>query len=93
MSKETKRFTEVEERLINVIENFFLWYNGDSNYEIAEEYLDNEKSQSSELSSGESDLDVDALMNKLNPSSKKVQVEVKKEVKPQSNCTPSTTST
>ena len=41
MSKETKR-TEVEERLINVIENFFLWYNGDSNYEIAEEYLDNE---------------------------------------------------
>ena len=42
MSKETKRFTEVEERLINVIENFFLWYNGDSNYGIAEEYLDNE---------------------------------------------------
>ena len=41
MSKETKR-TEVEERLISVIENFFLWYNGDSNYGIAEEYLDNE---------------------------------------------------
>ena len=42
MSKETKRFTEVEDALISVIENFFLWYNGDSNYGIAEEYMGEE---------------------------------------------------
>uniref|UniRef100_A0A6C0C7Y3 Uncharacterized protein n=1 Tax=viral metagenome TaxID=1070528 RepID=A0A6C0C7Y3_9ZZZZ len=49
-----------------------------------EEYLDNEKSQSSDLSSGESDLDIDSLMKKLNPSSKKVKVVAKKNDKPPS---------
>ena len=35
-------YTEVEKRLIDVIENFFLWYSGDSDYNIAEEYMSNE---------------------------------------------------
>ena len=35
-------YTEVEKRLIDVIENFFLWYSGDSDYNIAEEYMGNE---------------------------------------------------
>ncbi len=37
-----KKKTEVEERLVDVIENFFLWYSTESNREIAEEYIDNE---------------------------------------------------
>ena len=41
MSKETKR-TEVEERLISVIDNFILWYTTESDRGIAEEYMDNE---------------------------------------------------
>ena len=41
MSKETKR-TEVEERLISVIDNFILWYTTASDRGIAEEYMDNE---------------------------------------------------
>ena len=34
--------TDVEEALISVIENFFLWYSTESNREIAEEYMDEE---------------------------------------------------
>ena len=37
-----EKYTEVEKRLIDVIENFFLWYSGDSDYNIAEEYMGNE---------------------------------------------------
>tara|TARA_R100000781_G_scaffold73638_1_gene45957 strand:- start:744 stop:935 length:192 start_codon:yes stop_codon:yes gene_type:complete len=37
-----KKRTEVEKRLVDVIENFFLWYSTESNREIAEEYMDNE---------------------------------------------------
>ena len=38
----SNEYTEVEKRLIDVIENFFLWYSGDSDYNIAEEYMGNE---------------------------------------------------
>ena len=40
MSK--RKYTDVEERLIDVIENFFLWYSGKSDYQIAEEYISEE---------------------------------------------------
>ena len=37
-----RKYTEVEKRLIDVIENFFLWYSTKSDRQIAEEYLANE---------------------------------------------------
>ena len=37
-----RKYTEVEKRLIDVIENFFLWYSTKSDYSIAEEYMGEE---------------------------------------------------
>ncbi len=42
MSKETKRFTEVEDALISVIDNFILWYSTESDRGIVEEYMGEE---------------------------------------------------
>tara|TARA_Y100001938_G_C8014648_1_gene391942 strand:+ start:525 stop:704 length:180 start_codon:yes stop_codon:yes gene_type:complete len=42
MSKETKRFTEVEDALISVIDNFILWYSTESDRGIVEEYIGEE---------------------------------------------------
>ena len=39
---EEKPFTEVEELLIDVIDNFILWYTTESDRSIAEEYIENE---------------------------------------------------
>ena len=36
------KYTEVEKRLIDVIENFFLWYSTKSDCQIAEEYIGEE---------------------------------------------------
>ena len=41
-AKETKRFTEVEEALISVIDNFILWYSTESDRGIVEEYMGEE---------------------------------------------------
>ena len=41
MDKERK-YTQVEERLIDVIDNFILWYTTEENRALAEEYLANE---------------------------------------------------
>ena len=37
-----ERFTEVEDALISVIDNFILWYSTESDRGIAEEYMANE---------------------------------------------------
>ena len=37
-----KKHTQVEKRLIDVIENFFLWYSTKSDRPIAEEYMGEE---------------------------------------------------
>ena len=41
-AKETKRFTEVEDALISVIDNFILWYSTESDRGIVEEYIGEE---------------------------------------------------
>ena len=37
-----RKYTDVEERLIDVIDNFILWYTTEENRALAEEYLANE---------------------------------------------------
>tara|TARA_Y100000593_G_scaffold9639_1_gene17468 strand:+ start:31 stop:213 length:183 start_codon:yes stop_codon:yes gene_type:complete len=41
MNQDIKR-TELEERLISVIDNFILWYSTEGDRGLAEEYMDNE---------------------------------------------------
>ena len=41
MNQDIKR-TELEERLISVIDNFILWYLTEGDRGLAEEYMDNE---------------------------------------------------
>tara|TARA_Y100000593_G_C4242236_1_gene302757 strand:+ start:496 stop:669 length:174 start_codon:yes stop_codon:yes gene_type:complete len=42
MKKEIRRFTEVEDALISVIDNFILWYTTESDRGIAEAYIGEE---------------------------------------------------